>query len=232
MKTDLQRSSERGQGNHGWLHSRFSFSFADYYNTNRMGFGKLRVLNDDRIAASHGFGLHGHENMEIITLVLSGELEHQDSTGVKEILRIGDVQVMSAGKGIMHSEFNHSATSELSLLQIWIEPNQKNVAPQHATTHFPLKRNVLVPVASGDKRLGSLLIQQDATVSLGKFHSGEKLDVSLAKHQGLYVFVIEGKVSVADTILEKRDALGVWETETVSLTFLADSFVLVFDVPV
>ncbi len=231
MQIDIQRSAQRGLGKHSWLTSHFSFSFADYYNPKRMGFGKLLVLNDDTIAPNHGFGLHHHDNMEIITIILSGELEHQDSTGAKEVLRKGDIQVMSAGKGIMHSEFNHSQTATLELLQIWVTPHKKDIVPRHARTSLALTTNVFVPVASYDSRNGSLHIEQNALVSLGKFHAGKETEISLAKNHGCYIFVIEGAVDVVETTLKKRDAIGIWDCEDVSLTFLSDSFVLVFDVP-
>ncbi len=231
MQKDIQRSSERGQSNHGWLQSRFSFNFADYYNPNRTGFGKLLVLNDDTVAVSRGFGAHPHENMEIITVVLNGALAHEDNTGVKEVIKVGDIQVMSAGSGIVHSEYNASSTEDVKLLQIWIEPNKMNVVPRHETKHFLFPQNKLVPIASGKKNSDSIFIHQDATVSVGKFGREKKIDVTISKNHGMYIFVIEGKINVADESLERRDAIGVWDTEKVTIECVENSFVIVFDVP-
>ena len=230
MQKDIQRSEERGVGKHSWLSSRFSFSFADYYNPSRLGFGKLLVINDDTIMAGKGFGSHSHQNMEIITIVMQGSLEHKDSTGISEVLKPGDVQLMSAGTGIVHSEYNHSSKEALQLFQIWIQPDKKNVTPRHATAHFSFPENKLILVVSGKKTPDALLIHQDAAISLGKFQQGKKVSVSLSKDHGLYVFVIEGKLEVGIDVLEKRDAIGITDMGKVDITFLEHSFVMIFDV--
>lgn len=231
MQKEFHKADQRGKGDHGWLHSRYSFSFANYYNPERTGFGKLLVLNDDTIAPRKGFGAHPHENMEIITFVLEGALEHKDSTGVVEVIHAGDIQVMSAGTGIVHSEYSASDET-LQLFQIWIQPNKINVPPRHATKHFHFPQNKLFLAVSGQKQAHALFIHQDATLSIGKFDTGKKIDLSLRKEHGLYLFVIEGKVKVEKDILEKRDAIGVWDAEKVTVEFVEDSFIMMFDVPI
>ena len=185
MKKKIYPSDSRGQADHDWLQSRFSFSFADYNNPKRMGFGVLRVLNDDTIAPGKGFGMHSHSNMEIITITLKGELAHKDDTGSEEVIVPGQIQVMSAGTGITHSEYNHSKEKELTLFQIWIETNKQNVEPRHETKTLNLEKNKLVKVVSGDKDSNTLFIYQDASIWLEKFDKNSIIQLLLRHHNSI-----------------------------------------------
>ncbi|MDP2838159.1 MAG: pirin family protein, partial [Candidatus Moranbacteria bacterium] len=213
--------------------TRHSFSFASYYDPKRMGFGALRVLNDDAIAPGAGFGEHPHDNMEIITIPLSGALKHQDNMGNSAVITTGEVQVMSAGTGVAHAEFNASETEPLTLLQIWILTDRRNVVPRYDqrrfdTTHY---QNTFFPVV--EKMGGEVLgIYQEARLSLGRFEAGKKFEyVPRDLSTGVYFFVIEGEATIADTKLHPRDAVGVWEADTVALSFDQESFVLAIEVP-
>lgn len=220
-------------GEHGWLHTRYSFSFADWHNPLLMGFGKLRVLNDDIIDARHGFGAHSHRNMEIITIVTEGAVAHKDSMGNDFSVPAGDVQVMSAGTGVTHSESNDS-DSRLALFQIWIEPREMNITPSYAQKQFGLgaSKNTLELLAAPNGGEGALPINQDAYVLSGYFDEGNTFEYKLhAPHHGVYVFVVEGVITVADEQLSARDAIGVWGETSFMVTCTKPSKVLLFEVP-
>lgn len=234
MKTILHKASERGHADHGWLNAWHSFSFAGYYNPEKTHFGVLRVLNDDTVAAGMGFGQHPHDNMEIITIPLSGTLEHKDSMGNTGTISYGEVQVMSAGSGITHSEFNHSKSKEVKLLQIWIFPKTKNVAPRYDQIQYDLEKinNNWVQIVSPDANDEGSWIHQDAWFHMGNFAKDNYTSYEIKKEgNGLYVFVISGSAEVADFTLAKRDALGISEVKKVSFSFLSDSLVLIMEVP-
>ena len=234
MKKIFYPANERGHNDIGWLKANFSFSFGPYYNPDKIHFGALRVLNDDTIAAGKGFGSHPHDNMEIISIVLSGAMEHRDSMGNIGIIKAGEVQVMSAGTGIMHSEYNPSLTEETQALQIWLFPKQMNVEPRYDQKSFTndLKPNKLTTVVSADKDGGALYINQDATFSIGDFDAGKHIsyDIKLPGN-GAYVFLIDGSVDIDHTLLNKRDALGVYDTSSFTIETKANSRLLIMEVP-
>ncbi|MET0961268.1 MAG: pirin family protein [Noviherbaspirillum sp.] len=227
----LRKSNDRGHANHGWLDSHHSFSFAGYHDPQHMCFGPLRVINEDRVAPGSGFGTHGHRDMEIITYVLEGELGHKDSIGNGSVIRPGDVQRMSAGSGIRHSEYNHAADKETHFLQIWIEPNVIGIAPGYEEKRFEAaeKRGRLKLVASPDGADGSVLIHQDARLYAGLFSGAESAELALAAGRRAYVHVARGSVSVNGVALEAGDALKVADETAVRLSDGADAEVLVFD---
>lgn len=233
MNTVLHKASTRGAADHGWLNARHSFSFANYYNPERMNFGVLRVLNDDRIAGGKGFPTHPHDNMEIITIPLEGDLEHKDSMGNSSVIKSGDIQVMSAGTGIRHSEFNHNADSDVKLLQIWLFPNKKNVTPRYDQLSMnDLPPNQFNQILSPSEEDAGVWIHQDAWFHLGEFDQGQQVSYSLNKSgNGLYAFIINGEVEIEDEKLEKRDGMGIWDTDEVSLSFTGKSKVLLMEVP-
>lgn len=224
----------RGYARYDWLTTRYSFSFASYYDKTRMGFGALRVLNDDVIAPGSGFGRHAHDNMEIITIPLSGTLCHEDSLGNSAVIETGEIQVMSAGTGVEHAEYNPSSTEELTLLQIWICTETRDVTPQYDQKRFDPEEyhNHLCPVVGNIEEQGVLGIHQDASIRMGRFDTERSLLYVFGRSgQGAYFFVIEGVVIVAGKTLNKRDALGVWEAETVAVTVGVGAFLLVIEVP-
>jgi quercetin 2,3-dioxygenase len=227
----LRKADERGHANHGWLDSYHSFSFADYHDPRHMGFGALRVINEDRVAPGSGFGTHGHRDMEIITYVLEGELGHKDSIGNGSVIRPGDVQRMSAGSGIRHSEYNHAQKEQTHFLQIWIEPNVRGISPGYEEKRFEAadKRGRLRLVASPDGAEGSVLIHQDARLYAGLFNGAETATLDLAPGRRAYVHVARGSVSVNGVALETGDALKVSEEVAVALADGKDAEVLVFD---
>jgi len=227
----LRKANERGHANHGWLDSYHSFSFADYHDPRHMGFGALRVINEDRVAPGSGFGTHGHRDMEIITYVLEGELGHKDSIGNGSVIRPGDVQRMSAGSGIRHSEYNHAQKEQTHFLQIWIEPNVRGIAPGYEEKHFEAadKRGRLRLVASPDGADGSVLIHQDARLYVGLFNGAETATLDLAPGRRAYVHVARGSVSANGIALEAGDALKVSEEAAVVLAGGDNAEVLVFD---
>lgn len=206
---EIRKSEERGHAQHGWLDSHHSFSFADYYDPRHMGFGALRVINEDRVQAGQGFGTHGHRDMEIISYVLSGALAHKDSMGTGSTIRPGDVQRMSAGRGVLHSEFNPSTTEETHFLQIWIEPKVSGIMPSYEQKHFSDadKRGRLALIASNDGRDGSVRICQDAAVYAGLFDGKEQAIHHVAPGRRVYVHVARGAVMVAGKALKAGDAL-------------------------
>lgn len=231
MKTIFHKNDERGKGDYGWLTTRYSFSFADWYDTSKMGFGALRVLNDDIIAPSNGFGKHGHKNMEIITIVMKGVVSHSDSMNNTFDVRAGEVQVMSAGTGVMHAESNDSKTESLELFQIWIQPKVYEIEPQYAQKSFNFQevKNAMIPLVHSS----ALTINQDVIIMYGSLDAGNSLTYTLEnKENGVYLFVIEGSVTIGDTTLAKRDALGVTETEDIEIIGVDNSQFLIIEVPV
>ncbi len=233
MKTIVHKSDSRGSANHGWLNSRHTFSFAGYYNPERVNFGALRVLNDDQVAGGQGFGTHPHDNMEIVSIPIQGDLEHKDSTGRNEIIKQGDVQIMSAGTGIRHSEFNHNKDEEVHFLQIWVFPKERGIEPKYGQkTFLPEDRmNKWQTVVSPNEE-GALWINQDATFSLANLDAGASLEYQV-KHpgNGVYFFVLNGELEAAGEKLDSRDAVGI--TDTVSFKVKASSYaeVLAIEVP-
>ena len=217
MKTVKYPAESRGTGEAGWLHSKFSFSFASYYNPARMHFGALRVLNDDIIEPANGFGMHEHDNMEIVTIVTEGILEHKDSEGNGGMLRAGDVQVMSAGSGIEHSEFNPSDEEPLALFQLWIGTKERDIKPRYDQKTFVFPLNTLVAVASGDGEDSSLKIHQDARILVGHFGVGSKHTHTIPSGRGVFALAIEGSFQIAGETLNRRDALEI--TDGHSVTF-------------
>lgn len=230
---ELRRSDERGHAKHGWLDSYHSFSFADYYDPRHMAFGPLRVINEDRIAGGTGFGTHGHRDMEIITYVLDGELAHRDSMGNGSVIRPGDVQRMSAGTGVRHSEFNDLEDGATHLLQIWIQPDVAGIDPGYEEKRFDAadKRGRLRLIASPDARDGSVLIHQDARVYAGLFDGDERATLALAPGRRAYVHVARGEVTVNGRLLKAGDALKAAGEAGVEIGGGRDAEVLVFDLP-
>ena len=233
MKTIIHKAASRGHMDHGWLKTWHTFSFAEYRDPERIRFGALRVLNDDIVAQGQGFGRHPHDNMEIITIPLHGALEHQDSMGNSSVIRAGEVQLMSAGTGIFHSEFNHSREEEVRLLQIWVFPNEKNVKPRYAQEEFTIadRKNRWQRIVS-PKGEGEMWIHQNAffqLIQLGKDRSAG-YDINL-KGNGIYLFVIEGKAETEGISLSRRDGLGIWETPSIQIKANEDSHLLLMEVP-
>lgn len=233
--TILHKANTRGYANHGWLESFHSFSFASYYNPERMNFGALRVLNDDRIDGGTGFGKHPHNNMEIISIPLEGALEHQDSMGNKTIIQTGEIQVMSAGSGVAHSEYNESKTKAGKFLQIWVHPNKQNVPPRYDQLSLNVadRHNTLQQILSPDPADAGVWIHQDAWFHLGRFDADFSIDYQLKRPKnGVYLFVITGEVEVEGTRLEARDALGIWNTDEINLSKTSkDAEILILEVP-
>jgi len=227
----LRRSEERGLADHGWLHSRHSFSFAGYHDPRHMGWGNLRVINEDRIAPGTGFGTHGHRDMEIISYVLSGALAHKDTLGNVKAIAPGDVQRMSAGTGVQHSEFNHAPSDTTHFLQIWIEPDTVGVEPGYEQKTFPdaERRGVLRRVASRDGADGSVRMHADAALYAGLFDGGESAELSIDAARKAYVHLIRGSLSVNGQALQAGDALRVQGESRLQLTDGKDAEVLVFD---
>lgn len=234
MKKILQRANERGVAEHGWLHSRHSFSFAHYYNPDKMGFGLLRVLNDDTVEPGKGFGTHAHNNMEIISIVLEGALEHKDSMGSTSVINKNDIQVMSAGTGITHSEYNLSKSDIVKFLQLWIIPKEQNIKPRYDQRSFPEneRTNQLITVASGDKNMDALYIHQNAEINLGVLEAGKTINTKLTfRGNGFYLFVIEGDLLVVDKKLERRDSIGIWEADEITIKAETDAKFVVIEIP-
>jgi len=230
---EIRRSKERGYADHGWLKSYHSFSFADYYDPKHVEFGPLRVINEDRVAAGKGFGTHSHRDMEIISYVLAGELAHRDSIGNGSTIRPGDVQRMSAGRGVRHSEFNPSPASLVHFLQIWIQPNEQGIEPSYEEKRFGAdeKRGRLRLIASPDQKDGSVLIHQDARVYAGLLDGAESASLKVAPGRLIYVHVARGAVQANDVALAAGDALKLSDTEQLQLKDGRDAEVLVFDLP-
>jgi redox-sensitive bicupin YhaK (pirin superfamily) len=230
---EIRRSAERGHAQHGWLDSFHSFSFADYHDPEHMGFGPLRVINEDRVQPGQGFGTHGHRDMEIISYVLEGALAHRDSMGNGSVLKPGDVQRMSAGTGVRHSEYNGSEREPVHFLQIWIEPAVRNVAPSYQEAHFDdaAKRGTLRLIASGDGRAGSVAIHQDANVYAALIDGTERVEFAQRAGRRTYVHVVRGKLDVAGQALAAGDALKSVGEARVVLEGGSDAEVLLFDLP-
>jgi len=234
MNKIIHRADSRGTADHGWLYSRHTFSFANYYDPERMGFGKLRVINDDVVKGGGGFGTHPHDNMEIISVPLAGALRHRDSMGNTHVIRQGEVQIMSAGTGLTHSEYNESATDAVNFLQIWVMPKQRNIEPRYGQKAFDAaeRRNRFQTVVAPDPHDGMVWINQDAWFSLGDFDAGQSGSYQARKDgNGVYLFVIDGEVEVAGETLAKRDAIGLTDVGEVAIRAATDSRLLVIDVP-
>ncbi|MEI6681201.1 MAG: pirin family protein [Bacteroidota bacterium] len=235
QNTVLHKAETRGDANHGWLHSRHTFSFADYYNPRRMNFGALRVLNDDTVEPGRGFGTHPHDNMEIISIPLEGDLEHKDSMGNVSVIRNGDIQVMSAGTGIHHSEYNKSQENRVKFLQIWVFTNKANVTPRYdqITLNPADRRNKFQQVISPDEKDEGIWIYQDAWFHLGTFDMGRGADYTLKKPEnGVYAFIIKGNVTIDGTSLNERDGFGIWDTGKISvLSNSQDAEILLMELP-
>ena len=230
---ELRKSEQRGFADHGWLKSYHSFSFADYYDTRHMGFGPLRVINEDRVAAGMGFGKHGHRDMEIISYVLDGALAHEDSMGNGSAIKPGDVQRMSAGTGVTHSEFNHSKTGTTHFLQIWIMPDVTGIKSSYEEKHFDAisKRGQLRMIGSKDGREGSVMIHQDATLYAGLFDGAEHAEISIATGRLCYVHVASGNVAVNGQALAAGDAAKLTDVSQVRIDNGESAEVLLFDLP-
>ena len=233
--TVLHKANTRGHANHGWLDSHHTCSFANYYNPDRMHFGVLRVLNDDRVDPGMGFGTHPHDNMEIISIPLEGDLEHKDSMGNTAVIKNGDIQVMSAGTGIYHSEYNKNKDKLTKFLQIWVYPNKRNVTPRYdqITLKVADRQNKLQQILSPNPNDAGVWIHQDAWFHLGKFDKdkGTKYDFK-KKGNGVYVFVLEGDFSINGITLNRRDGLGVWDSNSITVKALSkDAEILIMDVP-
>lgn len=234
MKKIVHLAKDRGFADHGWLKAAHSFSFGQFYDPNKVHFGLLRVLNDDIVAPNMGFGTHGHDNMEIVTIPLRGSLAHKDSLGSEGTITPGEVQIMSAGSGIQHSEFNASATEEVNLLQIWVFPKERNINPRYDQKRFDTaqRENRFQILVSPIEEEGSMWINQDAVFALGNFEAGNDFTY-IVKHpgNGAYVFVIEGAIDLDETTLSRRDAAGVYDTLEIPFRVKENARVLVVEVP-
>ena len=232
--TILHKAETRGNANHGWLKSRHTFSFANYYNPERMNFGALRVLNDDSVEAGMGFGTHPHDNMEIISIPLEGDLEHKDSMGTVSVIKHGDIQVMSAGTGIFHSEYNANKDQLVKFLQIWVFPNKKNVTPRYDQITLDLadRHNKLQQILSPNPEDAGVWIHQNAWFHLGKFDKGVSCDYELkAKGNGVYAFILSGEMTINDRQLAARDGFGIWDTDKITILADTDAEILLMEVP-
>ena len=235
MQTVLHTADSRGDANHGWLHSKHSFSFASYYNPEKIHFGVLRVLNDDFVAAGMGFGLHPHDNMEIISIPLEGDLAHEDSMGNQTVIKHGDIQVMSAGTGVKHSEMNHNKDKPVKFLQIWVIPNKKDVTPRYdQITLEPANRiNTLQQILSPNPEDAGVWIHQDAWFHIGKFDLDFKTNYNVKKAgNGMYAFVLYGSFELAGQTLNERDALGITDFDQFELKALTkEAEILLMEIP-
>ncbi|MEG0463331.1 MULTISPECIES: pirin family protein [Bacteroides] len=233
MKKVIHKAATRGHTRNEWLDSRHTFSFDEYFDSNRINFGALRILNDDRVAPGAGFQTHSHKNMEIVSIPLRGELEHGDSKKNNCVIGVGDIQVMSAGTGIFHSEMNHSKVDPVDFLQIWIMPRERNTRPVY--NDFSIRelerKNELSVIISPDNDTPATLLQ-DTWFSIGKIEAGTKLSYHMHQtHAGIYVFLIEGEIVAAGEKLSRRDGMGVFETNSIDIEVLADSHILLMEVP-
>lgn len=233
-QTVLHTAASRGGADHGWLKSYHTFSFASYYNPERVNFGALRVLNDDAVDGGRGFGEHPHDNMEIISIPLSGSLEHKDSMGNIGTIEPGEIQVMSAGTGIYHTEYNKNKDQTVKFLQIWVFPNKRNVEPRYDQVKIdtPEKPNTLVQILSPNPDDAGVWIHQDAWFNLGKLEKGSELTYTLQKKgNGAYIFVLEGDIEINGQVLSTRDGFGIWDTDNFTIKASADAEFLIMDVP-
>ncbi len=234
MNTLIHKAETRGKANHGWLNSHHTFSFANYHNPERMNFGVLRVLNDDVVQAGKGFGTHPHDNMEIISIPLEGDLEHKDSMGNVAIIKEGDVQVMSAGSGVTHSEKNKNTDKEVKFLQIWVFPNKRNVTPRYDQISIKEieEKNKFYQVVSPNQEGQGVWINQDAWFHLGNFTKGSTDEYKIQKEgNGVYAFILEGEVEIGGETLSKRDGMGIWDTDSIDVKATEDARVLLIEVP-
>lgn len=234
MKTILHKSDTRGHADHGWLNSYHSFSFANYHDAERMNFGVLRVLNDDTVAAGRGFGTHPHSNMEIISIPLEGDLQHMDDIGNSTVIKAGDVQVMSAGTGVSHSEYNKNKDQPVKFLQIWIIPNKENVTPRYdqISINDIATKNSLYQILSPNQDDSGVWIHQNAWFHLGEYESETTDSYTLKKKgNGVYIFVLEGEFELENQKLSKRDGLGIWDIDTINFKTNGNSKILVMEVP-
>lgn len=232
----LHKANTRGEANHGWLHSFHSFSFASYYNPERMNFGVLRVLNDDTVSGGMGFGTHPHDNMEIISIPLEGDLEHKDSMGNTTVIRNGDIQVMSAGTGIQHSEYNKNQNETVKFLQIWVFPNKRNVTPRYdqITLDKNDRHNKLQQILSPNPEDEGVWIHQDAWFHMGDFENGKTATYTIKKSgNGVYAFVLNGQFTINNTNLDRRDGLGLSGLDTIEIVATSDdASILLMEVPI
>lgn len=232
--TIIHRASTRGHANHGWLNSHHTFSFSQYYNPERMHFGALRVLNDDTIRGGTGFGTHPHQNMEIISIPLQGDIEHRDSMGNVQVIRQGEIQVLSAGTGITHSEYNHHKENEAQFLQIWVIPKNMNVQPRYDQQIIPLeeRKNELIQIVSPTADDDGVWIHQDAWFSRAKLDQDKSIEYTLhSRENGVYAFIIEGEVEINGNILSKRDGMGIWDASTIHIKSNSPADLLLMEVP-
>ena len=234
MNSVIHKAETRGHANHGWLNSHHSFSFANYYNPERMNFGVLRVLNDDQVQKGQGFGTHPHDNMEIISIPLEGDLEHKDSMGNTTVIKEGEIQVMSAGTGIQHSEYNKNLDKDVKFLQIWVFPNQKNVTPRYDQISITelAEDNKFYQILSPNKDDQGVWIHQDAWFNMGNLSKGKSDTYKLNKQgNGIYVFVLEGSAEINGESLSRRDGMGVWNTDKLEVVANEDARILLMEVP-
>ena len=234
MKKVIHKAEDRGFADHGWLKAAHSFSFASFYDPKKSHFGLLRVLNDDIVSPGMGFGTHGHDNMEIVTIPLKGALAHKDSLGSEGTIEYGEVQIMSAGSGIQHSEFNASSTEAVNLLQIWVFPKVRNIEPRYDQRRFDYSQglNDFQVLISPEKNEETMWINQDAYFSIGNFEAAKNLSYKIKQQgNGAYVFLIEGDVKVAAESLKSRDAIGVFDTDSFELEVADKAMILVIEVP-
>ncbi len=235
MKTTIVRANERSSVNHGWLKVNHTFSFADYYNPDRIRFGLLRVFNDDFIEPSMGFPPHPHDNMEIVTIILEGTLHHKDSMGNSGVIKPGEVQIMSAGTGVQHSEYNASPTERCNVLQTWIFPKVRNIEPRYdqlTVDDDKLKNQLFTFVSPNKDEKDAVWINQDAFYSMGKLEAGTKIEYS-PQHEGngVWLFVIEGSVKIESEILHKRDSIGIWEYSKIEIVANENTQIMAIDAP-
>jgi hypothetical protein len=234
MKIIVHPSNERGSANHGWLRAKHSFSFSSWYDPNKVQFGALRVLNDDVIAPNMGFGTHPHDNMEIITIPLSGSISHQDSMGNGSVVHTGEIQVMSAGSGVQHSEYNPDPSAELSLFQIWILPNKRNVEPRYDQLPYDLseEKNQFVQVVGPNPSDKGTWIHQNAWIHLAEINTKTSLTYQMKQSgNGVYIMIIEGSAEIGSEFLNKRDAIGVWDTDSIEIKTNSSSKLIAIEVP-
>lgn len=229
----IHTADSRGYADHGWLKSYHTFSFASYFNPERVNFGALRVLNDDFVAAGMGFGAHPHENMEIISIPLEGKLAHKDSTGSEGVIQKGEIQFMSAGTGVTHSEMNGSTTEDVKFLQIWVFPNKQNITPRYGQMNYEVAENELKTLIQPETQEGTLRLQQNAWFKMAKFNANKTLQLKVEdpKNNGIYIFLLNGSLTVDGKNINTRDAIGVWETENIDVKINDDSEFLVIEVP-
>ena len=234
MNRVFHRAEDRGKADFGWLQARQSFSFGRWFDPEKVHFGALRVLNDDYIAGGRGFDTHAHDNMEIITIILDGALKHRDSMGHEAVIVPGDIQVMSAGRGITHSEFNHLDDTPCKLLQLWIFPKKKGVEPRYGDmkVDIDMMKNSLTQIVSPDPVDKGSWIHQDAWLHLGRLDKESAHNYEIKKStNGVYVFVIEGEIKIEGQVIKNRDAMGVWDTSSFDIEVVEDAYILLVDVP-